>query len=115
MRPARKMSGPVALLMRGLIQFYRYIISPMIGPRCRHLPTCSEYGLTAIERFGAWRGGWLTLARLSRCHPWGSHGFDPVPETLAEVPLWAPWRYGRWKMVEVSAAHDGLCDGDRQH
>ncbi|MBI1262844.1 MAG: membrane protein insertion efficiency factor YidD [Rhizobiales bacterium] len=106
MRPARKTSGPIALVMRGLIQFYRYVISPMIGPRCRHLPTCSEYGLEAIERFGGWRGGWLTLSRISRCHPWGSHGFDPVPMVLVPQPFWAPWRYGHWSYHLAEAGHD---------
>ena len=48
---------------------------------CRFFPTCSEYGYESIERFGAWRGGWVTLRRLSRCRPFGPSGFDPVPDT----------------------------------
>jgi putative membrane protein insertion efficiency factor len=63
-----------------LIQGYRYLISPLLGGRCRFDPTCSCYAQTAIERHGALRGGWLSLRRLLRCHPWGPYGFDPVPE-----------------------------------
>lgn len=88
--------NPLSLLMRGMIQFYRWFISPLLGPRCRHLPSCSEYTMDAIERFGPWKGFWLGVSRLSRCHPWGTHGFDPVPDKLPEVPWYRPWDYGRW-------------------
>jgi len=88
----------LSLPMRGLIRFYQWFISPLLGPSCRHLPTCSDYTLQAIERHGGWRGFWLGLARIARCHPYGSHGFDPVPERLDDQPFWAPWRYGRWRM-----------------
>jgi putative membrane protein insertion efficiency factor len=69
-----------------------------IGWECRHLPSCSEYALEAIDRNGAWRGSWLALSRVCRCHPWGSQGLDPVPD-IAQVrhPL-APWRYGQWRL-----------------
>lgn len=66
-------------LLRGLVLGYRWLISPLLGPRCRYLPTCSEYALTALARHGALAGGWLTLKRLGRCHPWGGSGYDPVP------------------------------------
>jgi len=62
------------------VRLYRLAISPLMPPRCRYLPTCSDYALEALARHGAWRGGWLALRRLARCHPWGGHGFDPVPE-----------------------------------
>lgn len=64
----------------GLIQLYRFAISPLIGPRCRFYPTCSEYGLESFRRFGFLRGLWLTLTRIGRCHPWNAGGLDPVPE-----------------------------------
>ncbi len=64
---------------RALLLVYQYGLSPLIGPRCRHLPTCSDYADQAIMRFGLWAGGWMTLARLLRCHPWGGSGYDPVP------------------------------------
>ena len=67
-------------VMLALISFYRRWISPLIGPRCRFIPTCSAYGLEAIERHGPWRGGWLTLRRLLRCHPFTPCGCDPVPD-----------------------------------
>jgi len=69
----------VARLLKLLVRAYRYTLSPLLGPRCRHLPTCSEYCLEALDRHGAWRGTWLTLKRLARCHPWGTAGIDPVP------------------------------------
>lgn len=64
----------------GLIRLYQLTISPWLGPRCRFEPTCSAYAREAIERFGPWRGGWLALKRILRCHPWGGSGYDPVPE-----------------------------------
>ena len=69
----------LAKLMLGLIQFYRYAISPLIPPRCRYSPTCSQYALEAIRKYGAVKGGWLALKRICRCHPWGGHGHDPLP------------------------------------
>jgi putative membrane protein insertion efficiency factor len=69
-----------ARLLLALINLYRRWISPLLGPRCRFLPSCSAYGLEAIERHGAWRGGWLTLRRLLRCHPFTPCGCDPVPD-----------------------------------
>jgi putative membrane protein insertion efficiency factor len=61
------------------IQFYRYAISPLMAAHCRFYPTCSCYAYEAIEHHGLVRGGWLTLRRLGRCHPWNPGGFDPVP------------------------------------
>ncbi len=63
----------------GLINLYRST-APARTPRCRYFPTCSEYALEAVERHGAARGSWLAARRLGRCHPFGSFGFDPVPE-----------------------------------
>ncbi|HKZ73581.1 MAG TPA: membrane protein insertion efficiency factor YidD [Steroidobacteraceae bacterium] len=68
-----------------LIRVYRYTVSPLLGPTCRFYPSCSSYGLEAIERHGTLRGGWLTLRRIGRCHPWHPGGFDPVPP--ARTPL----------------------------
>ena len=62
-----------------LIGFYQKVISPLTPPSCRFQPTCSAYAIEAIETHGALRGGWLAVRRLARCHPWGGHGFDPVP------------------------------------
>jgi len=86
------------LIGRVLIHGYRYVLSPLIGPRCRHLPSCSEYGETAIMRHGLWAGSWMTLARLLRCQPWGTHGLDFVPDAPPAGARWyLPWRYGRWR------------------
>ena len=76
----QRFSQGVAALMLALIGFYRRFISPMIGPRCRFTPTCSAYGLEAIQRHGPWKGGWLTLKRVMRCHPFSDCGCDPVPD-----------------------------------
>ena len=67
-------------LLLALIGLYRQWISPLLGPRCRFIPSCSAYGLEAISRHGAWRGSWLTLKRLLRCHPFTPCGCDPVPD-----------------------------------
>ena len=85
-----------AWLVKAPIHLYRWSLKPLVGWRCRHLPSCSDYGLEAIEVNGAWRGLWLLLSRLSRCHPWGTSGYDPVPDLGAERHPLAPWRYGRW-------------------
>lgn len=69
----------MARVLMLLVRAYQWGISPLIGPRCRYLPTCSAYALEALARHGACRGGWLTLKRLARCHPWGGSGVDPVP------------------------------------
>lgn len=69
-------------LLLWLIRFYRKGISPLTPPACRFIPTCSEYAMVAIERYGAWKGGWLALRRLSKCHPFHrqkSIEYDPVP------------------------------------
>ena len=64
----------------GCIRFYRKHISPSIAPRCRYIPTCSQYALQAIEKYGACKGGWLALKRLARCHPFCHRDpYDPVP------------------------------------
>ena len=72
----RILQYPAIVLLRG----YKLLLSPLLGPRCRHLPTCSEYAEEAITKHGLARGGWLSLKRIGRCHPWGSSGYDPVPE-----------------------------------
>ena len=83
---------------RGLVTLYRYTFSPLVGFHCRHLPTCSAYADEALARFGLWAGGWMTLARLCRCHPWGTSGLDVVADQAPAGARWyAPWRYGRWR------------------
>lgn len=62
-----------------LIRGYQRLISPVLPPSCRFHPSCSQYTLEAVDRYGVFKGGWLGLRRLSRCHPWNPGGFDPVP------------------------------------
>ncbi|NHC06725.1 hypothetical protein DFR40_2365 [Azonexus fungiphilus] len=66
-------------LLIALVRFYQYAISPMFGRRCRYFPTCSEYTVDAIRKYGALKGGWMGLKRIGRCHPWHPGGYDPVP------------------------------------
>jgi putative membrane protein insertion efficiency factor len=70
------------VVARFLIRLYQLTLSPYLGRSCRFYPSCSNYALEAIELHGAWRGGWLTLRRLSRCHPFHPGGFDPPPCAL---------------------------------
>ncbi len=67
-----------------LIKFYRLTISPILPSSCRHIPTCSQYSIEAFQKHGLFKGFWLSLRRISKCHPWGTHGFDPVPEIYPE-------------------------------
>ena len=66
-------------LIIALVHFYQHYLSPMMGPHCRYLPTCSEYMVQAVARYGAVRGLWLGIKRICRCHPFAKGGYDPVP------------------------------------
>jgi putative membrane protein insertion efficiency factor len=91
------------LAARALIRAYRYSFAGLVGFECRHLPTCSSYADEAIERHGLWAGGWMTLARLCRCHPFGTSGLDLVPPRPPAHARWyLPWRYGRWRGTNSS-------------
>jgi putative membrane protein insertion efficiency factor len=69
----------LANVLIALVRLYRSAISPWTPPSCRYTPTCSAYALEALEQYGAAKGTWLALRRVGRCHPWGGHGYDPVP------------------------------------
>ena len=75
----KKLLKILALPFIALILLYRKAISPWMPPSCRFTPTCSAYGLEAFRRYGIFKGFWLTVKRISRCHPWGGTGYDPVP------------------------------------
>lgn len=66
-------------LLIGAVRAYRLVLSPLLGQRCRYLPSCSAYCIEALERYGALRGLLLSARRIARCHPWGGSGYDPVP------------------------------------
>ena len=69
----------LSAILIALIKVYQWTLSPLIGRSCRYTPTCSNYGLEAIEKHGPFKGSWLTLKRVLSCNPWGGSGYDPVP------------------------------------
>jgi len=84
------------------IRGYRSILSPLLPPTCRYTPTCSQYALTAVQRYGAARGSWLALRRILRCHPFHAGGYDPVPEGL--------WQLGQHRLEEVMSLTPSLSE-----
>lgn len=78
-RPVRWFKRAVVALLVGLIRLYQWLISPLLGSRCRYWPSCSHYAVEALQVHGPWRGGWLALKRIVRCHPGCQGGIDPVP------------------------------------
>jgi putative membrane protein insertion efficiency factor len=90
---------PAEAMLLGAIRLYQLTFAFFLGRRCRHLPSCSNYAMEAIRQHGAWPGFLLGLFRVMRCHPWGTAGFDPVPENVPPSPLafGAYWRIGKMK------------------
>jgi putative membrane protein insertion efficiency factor len=87
MEVKRSKTGPVAFLLLVLIRTYQLTLSALIGRHCRHEPSCSYYTAEAIKKHGAWAGFWLGLFRVVRCHPWGTHGYEPVPDNVPRFSL----------------------------
>lgn len=69
----------IGLLFMGLIRFYQLTISPILPASCRYTPTCSQYSIEAIKKYGPFKGSYLAFRRILRCNPWGGHGHDPLP------------------------------------
>ncbi|MGR7997470.1 membrane protein insertion efficiency factor YidD [Xanthobacter sp. ZOL 2024] len=117
LRPIGRAFGRVPrLVLRVPILIYRYTLSSFMGRQCRYLPTCSEYADEAISRHGAWPGLFMATARLCRCHPWGGHGFDPVPECTPADASWSrPWRYGRWRFTAEADPPEPARGPDAEH
>ncbi|MDX2258578.1 MAG: membrane protein insertion efficiency factor YidD [Hyphomicrobiaceae bacterium] len=113
------MKGLAGRLAMGLVKLpihaYRLTLKPYVGWNCRHLPTCSDYALEAIDRNGAWRGLWLMTSRISRCRPWGTAGYDPVPDLSGQSHRFAPWRYGRWSGAHMAEQWRGQRDAEPAH
>ena len=78
-------TSPLGWVFLVVIRFYQLFISPFLGSNCRFQPTCSAYGLEAIRLHGAVRGGYLTIRRILKCHPWGGFGYDPVPQSARDT------------------------------
>jgi putative membrane protein insertion efficiency factor len=74
-------------VMLKLLRAYKWAVSPMLPAACRYVPTCSEYAMEAVERYGALRGGWMALGRVLRCHPFAGAGYDPVVRPTMDEPL----------------------------
>jgi len=90
---------PYKPIAHALLRTYKATLSIVFyafGARCRHLPTCSEFGAEAASRHGWWAGSWMTLGRLWRCRPGGTHGLDEVPRVLPETSVFTPWKLARW-------------------
>ena len=75
-------------LLLSALRFYKAHVSPALPPACRYTPTCSEYAIEAVERFGAWRGAALATRRVLSCNPFSRGGYDPVPERTRPLPRW---------------------------
>lgn len=88
-RPWKKAELLLSRLSTGalvaLVRAYQYLISPLLRPSCRYLPTCSEYCVQALHCHGSFRGSILAIRRIARCHPWGGSGYDPIPDAQAST------------------------------
>lgn len=95
------------------IRGYQLTFSALVGRQCRHWPSCSEYTDEAIQKHGVWAGGWMGLARICRCNPWGTDGIDLVCEELPQgATALTPWRYGRWRGVNAPPPLHGEAASD---
>jgi putative membrane protein insertion efficiency factor len=81
------MTRALATMLQGMIRAYQLTLSPLLGPRCRFAPSCSEYAMEAIGAHGPARGSWLAVRRLARCQPFCDGGYDPVPSCICDVTL----------------------------
>lgn len=100
---------PYKPIARALLHIYKATLSTVFyafGVRCRHLPTCSEFGAEAASRHGWWVGGWMTVGRLWRCRPGGTHGLDEVPKVKPQTSVFTPWKLARWQNEGKSSSCD---------
>ena len=72
----------IIYMLISCIKLYQLLMSPILGQNCRYLPTCSEYSIESLKKFGIIKGIFISIKRISKCHPWGNHGYDPVPNKL---------------------------------
>ena len=72
----------IIYMLISCIKIYQFFMSPILGQNCRYLPTCSEYSIESLKKFGIVKGIFISIKRISKCHPWGDHGYDPVPNKL---------------------------------
>ncbi|WDI32580.1 membrane protein insertion efficiency factor YidD [Hyphococcus flavus] len=108
-------SGPGGRAVMGAIWLYRRSLSPMLyalGVRCRHTPSCSQYAAEAFASHRFKRAFWLSVSRFLRCHPFGSHGFDPVPKDQPDVG-WKFWKLGDWAWTERNGTQDGASSNEK--
>ena len=86
-----KLASILAVPFIWLVKFYQAAVSPYLGSNCRYTPTCSQYTVEALRMHGLFTGGWLAIKRITSCHPWGGHGYDPVP-TKEELKKRIPYK-----------------------
>lgn len=94
-------------LLHWCIRFYQIAISPMLGPRCRYIPTCSQYAIEALRIHGTAKGVYFSARRLCRCHPWGGFGYDPVPKKNS--------RYLSFHFIDFPISYVYVCLHERQN
>ena len=104
------MSHIAKLVVLQLLRAYKWAISPLFPPACRYVPSCSEYAMEAVERYGVLHGGFMALTRLLRCHPFAHGGYDPVVEARTLV---SAWKSGASAPREVSTLPPGFSPGGR--
>lgn len=107
-------SGPLGRVAIAAIWLYRRSLSPVLyalGVRCRHTPSCSQYAAEAFAQHRFGRAFWLSLSRFLRCHPFGSHGFDPVPQNAPDVG-WKFWKLGDWSWTERTGVKEESGSGE---
>lgn len=99
---SKPVTRPLRRVAHYAIRGYQLTFSALVGRECRHWPSCSDYTDEAIQRHGLWAGGWIGVARICRCNPWGTDGIDLVCEELPPDSAWyRPWAYGRWRGVNA--------------
>lgn len=109
-----KIPNLVRMLLKGIVRAYQWGLSPLLPPSCRYTPTCSHYAIEALDTHGPAVGSWLAVKRICRCHPWGGHGYDPVPPAAGSASDEQTFRDTEREKLLPKAAISHKKDGDHQ-